>query len=44
MQTGAGRAVTEIEPIGKAAREVEELWEWVSKILGTKPTAQTKAA
>ncbi|MGA9389292.1 MAG: ParA family partition ATPase [Candidatus Sulfotelmatobacter sp.] len=42
--TGQGRAVTEIEPIGKAAREVEALWEWVSHILGIKPTAQTKAA
>ena len=42
--TGAGKAVMELEPIGKAAREVEDLWEWVSQILGIKPTAQTKAA
>ena len=42
--TGQGRTVTEIEPIGKAAREVEALWEWASQILGIKPTAQTKVA
>jgi chromosome partitioning protein len=42
--TGAGRAVTEIDPIGKAAREVEALWEWVCQQIRSKPTAQTKVA
>jgi chromosome partitioning protein len=42
--TGAGRAVMELEPIGKAALEVEALWEWVRRQIGTKATAQTKAA
>jgi chromosome partitioning protein len=42
--TGAGRAVMELEPIGKAAREVEDLWEWVRRQVSAKPTSQIKAA
>jgi chromosome partitioning protein len=42
--TGQGRAVTELEPIGKAAREVEAIWEWASKIIGAKAAAKIIAA
>jgi chromosome partitioning protein len=42
--TGAGRAVTELEPISKAAREVEALWEWVRQQIGAISPSQIKAA
>jgi chromosome partitioning protein len=42
--TGAGKAVTELEPIGKAAREVEALWEWLCEQIGIVPNNQIKAA
>jgi hypothetical protein len=34
----------ELEPIGKAAHEVEALWEWVCQQIGATPTARIKAA
>jgi chromosome partitioning protein len=42
--TGAGKAVTELEPIGKAAREVEALWEWLCQQIGITPNNHVKAA
>ena len=30
---GAGLGVTEFEPLGKAAREIRELWKWISSKL-----------
>jgi chromosome partitioning protein len=42
--TGQGRAVTELEPIGKAAREVEALWEWLCQQIGIRPNNEVKAA
>lgn len=33
--TGSGQAAQETEPHGKAAAEVEELWRWICKQVGT---------
>jgi chromosome partitioning protein len=42
--TGAGKTVTGLEPIGKAAREVEALWEWLCQQIGIRPSNEVKAA
>jgi chromosome partitioning protein len=35
--TGSGQAAQEAEPHGKAAAEVEKLWRWICKQVGTPP-------
>ena len=34
--TNSGQAAQEIEPNGRAAREIEELWSWIERELGMK--------